>query len=98
MAYLVMVESQYYAIKKAFSHCTMTLSHWTSSEGLKSLQNRSKPKGLAQPADRESITSSVEHWLDNDVILVDVEQFLETLEKAFDCERSVARQMSFETG
>jgi hypothetical protein len=63
-------------------------------KGLKSLRNKVKAKRdrlLAQLADRKSISSSEEHWLDNDGNLVVEEHILDTLERASDYERGIER-------
>jgi hypothetical protein len=62
--------------------------------GLKRLQSKVAVKRdhlLAQLADKKSITSSDEHWLDNDANLVDEERVLDALEKTSDYERGVER-------
>jgi hypothetical protein len=63
-------------------------------KGLKSLENEVKAKRdhlLARLADQKSITSSEEHWLDNDANLIDEELILDALEKASDYEMGIAR-------
>jgi hypothetical protein len=63
-------------------------------KGLESLRNDVKTKRdrlLAQLAEKKPITSSDEHWLDNDANLVDEEWILEALEKASNYERGVER-------
>ena len=60
--------------------------------GLKSIQRKvavKKDHLLAQLADKQTITSSDEYWLDNDANLVDEEQVLDDLENASDYERGV---------
>ena len=62
--------------------------------GLEHLRNKVKAKRdhlLAQLADRKSISSLEEHWLDNDRNLVLEEHILDTLERASDYERGVER-------
>jgi hypothetical protein len=63
-------------------------------KGLKILKNRvqAKKEALqAQLAERKSISSQDERWLDHDANLVDEEQVLEALEDASDYEQGFAR-------
>jgi hypothetical protein len=63
-------------------------------KGLKILNNRVKAKKealQARLAERKSISSQDEHWLDHDANLVDEQQVLDALENTSDYERGVAR-------
>ena len=63
-------------------------------KGLKILDNRNKAKEealRAQLAEKKSISSQDERWLDCDANLVDEQRVLETLENASDYERGFAR-------
>jgi hypothetical protein len=63
-------------------------------KGLKLLQRRVKAKReeiQARLADKKSISSQEEKWLDNEANLVDEQQVLDTLEKASDYERGFGR-------
>jgi hypothetical protein len=63
-------------------------------KGLKILNNRVKAKKealQARLAERKSISSQDEHWLDHDANLVDEQQVLDALENTSDYEQGVAR-------
>jgi len=62
-------------------------------KGLKVLENRVKPRKealQAQLAERKSISSQDEQWLDHDANLVDEQLVLEALENASDYEQAFA--------
>ena len=55
-----------------------------------SLDKAKRDHLLAQVANQKSITSSEEHWLDNDANLIDKGLILDALEKALDYKMGIA--------
>jgi hypothetical protein len=70
-------------------------------KGLKILQNRVKDKKeklQAQLAEKVSISSQDENWLDHEANLVDEQRVLDTLERASNYERGLERLDDAEKG